>query len=257
MNYFPTKSDLPKEDLARIERIEAIPSAQRNTEDAAFLTSRAEYLTNEVLEVNAAGEIVKCAGNTVPVFGTAGFAKSATFLKKDVGAWIHALYENYGTNEQCNFELLGSVSSADMDENLLRIEEVTISAADIVATGAGKLGHAQGYPLVAAPGAGKVLELLSAVLIFDYATAAYTGGGNVSVNIGGGGAALTGVVSAANSIGASADKIVNFKPLSTAGVALTKNTGLNLVAASAFTQPGTAAGVVRVKVAYRIISTGL
>ena len=72
------------------------------------------------------------------------------------------------------------------------------------------------------------------------------------MNISGGGAALTGLVSAANSLGAAADKIVQFVPLATAGIALTENTGLNLVAASAFTQPGTAAGTVKVFVRYRI-----
>lgn len=149
-----------------------------------------------------------------------------------------------------------NVTSPKLAESLVQYAEVTISAADIVATTAGKLGHAAGYPLVADPGATKVVELISAVLIYDYDTAAYTGGGNVSININGG-AALTGVVSAANSLGAAADKIVQLAPLSTAGNALTANKGLNLVAAAAFTQPGTAAGVVRVKVAYRVHTHGL
>lgn len=257
MTSFPVKSDLPKGVLDEIERIEAITSSLRNTEDAAFLTSRAAYLTNEILQTNEAGEITKCAGETVPVYGLAGFAKGCLFLKKDVGAYIHAVYKNYGTNELCNFDLLGGVSSGDMDENLLRIAEVEISAADIVATGAGKLGHAQGYPLIAAPGAGKVIELISAVLIYDYATAAYGGGGNVTLNWAGGGAAITGLVSAANSLGASVDKVVQFLALAAAGNAMSPNTAINLVAASAFTQPGTAAGVVRVKLAYRVISAGL
>lgn len=133
----------------------------------------------------------------------------------------------------------------------LQFATVSISAADIVATGTGKLGHAAGVPLVADPGAGKVAELVSAIVAYTYSTAAYTGGGNVTVNINGG-AALTGVVSAANSLGAAANTIIQFVPLATAGIALTANKGLNLVAAAAFTQPGTAAGTVKVLVAYRI-----
>lgn len=133
----------------------------------------------------------------------------------------------------------------------LQFATVSISAADIVATGTGKLGHAAGVPLVADPGAGKVAELVSAIVAYTYSTAAYTGGGNVTVNINGG-AALTGVVSAANSLGAAANTIIQFVPLATAGIALTENKGLNLVAAAAFTQPGTAAGTVKVLVAYRI-----
>lgn len=142
-------------------------------------------------------------------------------------------------------------------EHAIQYAEVEIASAAITGTSAGQLGHANGVELVAPPGAGKVLELVSAVLMYDYATAAYTGGGNVTVNIGSGGAALTGIISAANSIGASADKIVMFVPLAAAAANLTANVGLNLVAASAFTQPGTAAGVVRVKVAYRVHTTGL
>lgn len=144
-------------------------------------------------------------------------------------------------------------------QNISKVQyaEVSISAADIVATGAGKLGHANGYPLVAAPGAGLAIEFLSAVVILDYATAAYTDGGNVSVNYGGGGAVLSATVSAANSIGGSADKIALLIPVTPTNNQLAANTALNLVAASAFTQPGTAAGVVRVKVRYCIHVTGL
>ena len=149
-----------------------------------------------------------------------------------------------------------SVTSDKLAETTIQYAEVTIPAADIVATSAGKFGHASGVPLVADPGATKVVELISAVLIYDYATAAYTNGGNITVNINGG-AALTGLVSAANSVGASADKIVQLVPLAVAGKALTANKGLNLVSSAAFTNPGTAAGVIRVKVAYRVHTHGL
>jgi hypothetical protein len=140
---------------------------------------------------------------------------------------------------------------------ILHYAEVAISSANITGTSAGQLGHANGYVLVAAPGTGMVIEFVSAVVILDFDTAAYTGGGNVSVNYAGGGAALSATVSAANSLGAAADKIALLIPVTPTNNQLTANTGLNLVAASAFTQPGTAAGVVRVKVSYRIHSTGL
>lgn len=120
----------------------------------------------------------------------------------------------------------------------------TIAVADIIGTGAGQFGHAQGYPLVPAPGAGKALVLTEVVASYKFNTAGYTGGGNTTVNWGAGGAALTGLVSAANFAGAAADKPVLFVPLSTVGIALVANASLNLVAAAAFTQPGTAAGVI-------------
>lgn len=128
---------------------------------------------------------------------------------------------------------------------------VTVSAANIVATGAGAFGHAAGVPLVADPGAGKAVELVSAVLSTTYAVAAYTAGGNITVNSNGG-AALTGVASAANTLGAGASNIHQFVPLSTAAIALTANKGLNLVAAAAFTNPGTAAGTLKIFVTYRV-----
>lgn len=135
-------------------------------------------------------------------------------------------------------------------------KEVVISAADITATTAGKLGHAAGVPLVANPGADYLAELVSAVLIYDFDTAAYTAGGNITVNENGG-SALTGVVSAANSLGAASDKIATFVPLAVTAANRNANKGLNLVAATAFTQPGTAAGVVRVHVQYRLHKLGL
>ena len=137
----------------------------------------------------------------------------------------------------------------------IQYAEIAIPAADIVNTAAGKFGHAAGQILVAGQ-TGKVVELLSAVLIYDYAGAGYGSGGNITVNISGGGAALTGLVSAANALGATADKVVLFVPLSTAGIAMVAGSGLNLVASAAFTA-GSATGVCRVKVAYRVHTTGL
>ena len=197
-----------------------------------------------------------CKLGTIP-FGTPEttaslFSRGALITCEEDGK----IYRNKGTVAAPVWEELSYVTSEDIDESLIQSADILISAADIVATGAGKLGHAAGVPLVADPGANKVVDLISAVMIYDFDTAAYTAGGNITVNSNGG-AALTGTVTAANSLGASTDKIVRFVPLSTGGVALTANKGLNLVSSAAFTQPGTAAGVVRVKVLYRVITTGL
>jgi hypothetical protein len=151
----------------------------------------------------------------------------------------------------------GKVLSAMMAQNLLRYAEATISAADIVDTGVGKFGHANGYPIVAALGTEYAIEFISGVVIYDYATAAYTGGGNVTFNYGSGGSAVSGAVTAANSIGAGGDKVCLLLAAAPTNNSMPVNTGINLVAASAFTQPGTAAGVVRVKCLYRAHTTGL
>jgi hypothetical protein len=133
----------------------------------------------------------------------------------------------------------------------------TITSANIVGTSAGQLGHANGVELVAAGGTHVINQLVYAILINDFATAAYTGGGNTTINIGSGGAALTGLVSNANFIQSGADKIIEFVPLAATFNVYTENKGINLVTASAPTQPGTAAGVFRYVVGYRQIATGL
>lgn len=131
----------------------------------------------------------------------------------------------------------------------------SISAADIVGTASGQLGHANGYVLVPSYGSDKVVELVSAIVIMEYGTAAYTAGGNTTVNISGGGAALTGLVSNANFIQASANKIVQFVPLAATFNVLVADKGIALVSASAPTNPGTAAGVIHYKVTYRVHTT--
>lgn len=148
-----------------------------------------------------------------------------------------------------------AVTPAKLDPTTIQYAEVAITSANITATTAGALGHADGVVLVAGQ-TGKVIELVSATLIYDYAGAGYATGGNITINQTGG-SAVTGVVSAANSLGANSDKIVVFSPLAATATAYTKNLGLNLVAATAFTNGGSATGVVRVKVAYRVHTHGL
>jgi len=129
-----------------------------------------------------------------------------------------------------------------------------ISVANIIGVGVGQFGHANGVVLVPAPAAGKALILTEAVASYKFVVAGYTGGGNVTVNWGAGGAALTGLVSAANFAGAAADKPVLFVPLATVAIPLVAAASLNLVAAAAFTQPGTAAGVINWTVSYFIVT---
>lgn len=137
-------------------------------------------------------------------------------------------------------------------------QEITLTATEIVGTAAGDLGHASGAVLVAGVSSAYAMEFVSAVAIYDFGVAAYTGGGNdTTINIGSGGAALTGVVTSANLLGAAGDKVVVFNQLSTAALPLSVGTGLSMNSVTAWTQPGTAAGVLRVQVSYRLHTTGL
>lgn len=154
-------------------------------------------------------------------------------------------YLNSGTAASPIWNLVGGIYTP-------QIVSGTISAADITGTSAGQFGHASGYIMVAAPATGFNLILLHASIYYIRATATYGAGGNITVSWGAGGAALTGLVSAANSVGAASSKFVQFYPLSTAGVALVDNAALNLVSSVAFTNPGTAAGVIRYRVLYML-----
>lgn len=189
--------------------------------------------------------VLDLVGAVPPVDGAAGtgagFAGPGSNYFDSVGV---NLYENLGTK---------LVPVWVQIRNLLLARGV-ISAADIVSVAAGKFGHAAGYPLVLPPGANKALVLISAVLSYKFSVAAYTAGGNTTINWDAAGAALTGLVSAANFAGAAADKALQFEPLSTAGIPLVPNSGLNAVSSAAFTQPGTAAGVIYYKIAYQIVT---
>lgn len=131
-----------------------------------------------------------------------------------------------------------------------------ITAANIIGTSAGQFGHANGVVLKTAPGANVGLQPIALGLYYDFATAAYTAGGNITLNYGSGGAALTGLVSAANSVGAAVDKGVMFFPLAAAGNPIVSNASLNLVTSAAFTNPGTAAGVINWELWYRTMAVG-
>lgn len=197
-----------------------------------------------------------------PTSGTSGtfakFAGPGSLLVDNVNA---VLYVNTGTKASPTwtsvFPGTGSITPAMLGPTILQQASGTISSANLTGTSAGQFGHANGVVLVAAPGAHKIIEVVSVMLAYDFATAAYTAGGNITVNNGAGGAALTGLVSAANSVGAGADKVVMFYPLAAAGNPAVENGGINLVSSAAFTQPGTAAGVIQWTATYRTLPTNL
>lgn len=208
------------------------------------------FMKNMMASVKSLAEngIMTLAGSGAPVDGTTG-AGIAGPMSSYTDVTNSKTYMNIGT-------LASPVWSQEFGAGILLKTSGTISSANITGTGAGQLGHANGVVLQAAPGAALALQLVAVGMYYTFATAAYTAGGNITVNWGAGGAALTGAVSAANSLGAAVNKAVMFFPLSTAGVAIVSNASLNLVAAAAFTQPGTAAGTVAWELWYRTMSVG-
>ena len=137
-------------------------------------------------------------------------------------------------------------------DNSIYTVEVAISAADIVAM------YTTPVEVVAAPGAGYALDFVSAVLIYDYDTAAYTGGGDITLEYSGGATTST-TVAAANGFGAAGDKVFSMAHLNAAGgYTMPVNTAIDITnATGVFVAPTGAAGVARIKVNYRTIKTDL
>jgi hypothetical protein len=144
----------------------------------------------------------------------------------------------------------GAVTSEKIDEGVLQTAQVTLTADEIVGTDEGCIGHTDGAVLVAAPGATKTLEFVSATLSYKYATAAYTGGGDDLV-IRQGTTAVTAPIAKADLLADTADDIAYVNALSAADVKLTANSTLNLKG-TALTQPGDAAGTLDVFITYRV-----
>ena len=173
------------------------------------------------------------------VTATVGESYAQTNGTADTARWIKAS----GTSNT-GWVALGSVQIHQASKTLSA--DGTGADGAIVGTGAGSLGHTDGVTLVAAV-TGKTIVPVALSIGVTFAVAAYTGGGNVTASVGS--TALTTVVTKENSfqLGASGTAFA-------AGAAVAANglisTALKLVAASAFTQPGTAAGTATVIVSY-------
>lgn len=147
------------------------------------------------------------------------------------------------------------VFGAASNQILYRDTEITFT--NIVGSAAGDIGHAAGVSLVPAPGAGYILHFISATLVYDFAVAAYSAGGDDLHILYPGFATITGVIAAADMLGSAGDEIAAFYPLTAAALSIPTNVGIS-IAGTAYTDPGgTARGVLRVRTRYTIEATGL
>jgi hypothetical protein len=172
---------------------------------------------------------------------------------------IDEIIDQVNTNETdiaTNSASITTINSFDTaDVGKVKTVKVTLTATEIVGNAAGDIGHASGATLVAAPGAGYAIEFISALFVYDFATAAYTGGGDDVVVEYTGSTNVTSAITSANLLGAAGDKILRLGAIATE-VAPLVNTGLSL-SGTAYTQPGTAAGVLRCYITYRVLTTNL
>lgn len=147
-----------------------------------------------------------------------------------------------------------AVSSAKLDEGLVRLASVDITNAQMLAL------RSAPQTLVAAPGAGKVIELIYAVICFDY-TAAYTEtDDNLLIRFeNGSGAAVSETIETTGFLDATADTIMPVVKATSAAIAKTACENKALVLHNAGGDEfggGNAGNVVRVRVAYRVLPTG-
>lgn len=146
-----------------------------------------------------------------------------------------------------------AVTSAKLDEGTIRFAEVSLSNAQILAL-------TTPVQVVAAPGAGKVISFVDAIVIHDVGTADFATAHNITINYKADGTGATVSTTSANAFisGAVSDKISTLKQLTTDITTATKadyeNQPLTIKASA---NPITGNGVGRVKVWYRVFSTGL
>jgi len=196
------------------------------------------WIRDDLLHISDAG---------APTDGTSGTGVTrcgpgSLYINKTDGS----VFVNAGTKDSPEWHQLGGDGSL--------YEEVSLTNAEVLAL------RAAPKTLVAAPGAGKVLEFLSATLLFDR-TGAYTeSADNLTIKyVDGSGAAASQAIETTGFVDAAADAITNALPkIDILGVkTLFENQALVLhnIGDGEF-GGGNAANVLRVKVRYRIWPTG-
>ncbi len=191
------------------------------------------------LTINGAADTAVLA---VPAAGVARLQKATSTN------WIASVVTSAGALVSQAF------SGSATGDGITQFAEVSITNAEMLAI------RATPKTLVAAPGAGKVLEFVSAQLFFDY-TAAYTEStDNLAVKFeNGSGAAVSQTIEATGFVDATADTITNALAKIDAIVAKTGSENKALVLHNTGDGEyggGNAANAIRVKVAYRVWTTG-
>lgn len=232
---------------------------------ARFLKNKVIINSQEfdVQEYDKAGDVLKCSGTVTITDAGSGFAKGCEYIKTDVASGTSATYVNNGTNTSCLFHLVGATSGGGIDSSStgLVINENYIKYASVALTNAQMLAlRAAPITIIAAPGAGKIIEFVSAVLCFDRA-GAYT---EVDDNMAfkytdGSGQAISETIECTGFVDAATDAVMPVQPV-TSAVILTAN-GVNKAVVLHNTGGdefggGNAGNEVLVKVAYRVHSTG-
>jgi hypothetical protein len=204
--------------------------------------------TVTVLQTDASGMVTRAQGATVPTDADAGYALGCQFIDTD-GAAGAQLYINEGSATSCDFNLVPMPTAKG--QNLYTT--VSITNTEFLAL------RATPKEIVAAPGAGNIIEFIAAEILIDY-TAAYT---ETDDNLAfkyenGSGQAASETVECTGFVDATADSIMPAKPVTSAVILASAGVNKALVlhnTGNGEFGAGNAANVIRVKIAYRIHAT--
>jgi hypothetical protein len=156
---------------------------------------------------------------------------------------------NAGTVTRGRNPRFASVGSTDIEDSPYASIEGSISITEMLAL------RATPKELVPAPGAGKVLQFLGMVLIYDYAAAYTESADNMAVKVeNGSGAAVSDTIEATGFLDATADKMIQCVPIKDA--LLTANKALVLHNTGDGEYGGTGSPL-RFKIMYAVHATGL
>lgn len=211
MATFQTKSDLPLKTRQEIDRIQAIDSGLRTTKEADFLTALDPYLSNEVMSRDAAGNIVRAGGETLPS-EYEGFAKGAVFVLTNAADGTKGLYENVGTTADADWNLIGEISTAEIGDGQVTAPKLA-NTLDLAGKAITSLSIEEGTPVNAVAAVG-TLTLTGSVSdgevvvigddTYEFDTNASVTEGNILVDVSGGAtasAAVTALVAAITASG--------------------------------------------------------
>lgn len=193
-------------------------------------------------------DVVEARGTVSITAAGSGYAKGCLYRKTDIATGLPALYINNGTRTSCDFVLVPA------GEGYTQYAQVALTNAQMLAL------RATPITLVAAPGAGKMIEFISAELFFDRAGAYTETADNMAIKYAdGSGTAVSETIEATGFVDAAGDVAIKVAPAASTVIAKASAENLPLVLHNTGDGEyggGNAANEILVKVAYRVHSTG-
>lgn len=227
--------------------------------DVSASTGTGDYVLDDTPTIVSA--VLTAPTMTTPVLGVA----EATSINK-VAITAPATSATLTIADGKTLTASNSITIAGTDASTLTVSTSqtlgngSVQFADVSITNAEMVGlRAAAKELVAAPGAGKMIEFIDAVLAFDY-TAAYTeSADNMAILWGAAGTACSEAIESTGFVDATADSFLQVRPAASVvrakAIADNKSLVLHNTGDGEF-GGGNASNVVRVRIAYRIVPLG-